>query len=330
MGELVIAKDKTLVIVACVLLLAVAVFLIMQPSVPAEEDEVIKVAYLPVVQSLPLFVAVEEGMFEKEGLKVELVRIESPNQIIDALVSGNVDAGAPSVAAGITGIVETRNPGSLKIYSLTCGTFDQLTDELLVAKNSNISSIGDLRGKRLGHIPGIQFSTMAKKILIENGVDPSEVTLMELPVPNQLPALASGGVDAVLTLEPTGTIGTQKNISRFLVASPMVRYVANPWCGGAGVISAKFMRERPEQAEAFVRVMRQAIIETEGNSSAKIYLVKYLDMPESVAEEVPLSLMVNSHDADPGIILAYQQFVDVFYEMNVTDRRVDIEEFLLG
>jgi len=161
-------------------------------------------------------------------------------------------------------------------------------------------------------------------------VDPSEVTLVELPVPSQLPALASGGVDAVLTLEPIGTIGTQKNVSRFLVASPMVRYVANPWCGGAGVISARFMRERPEKAEAFVRVMRRAIVETQANSSTKTYLVKYLDLPESVAEEVPLSLMVSSNGADPGIILAYQKFVDVFYEMNVTDRRVDVEEFLLG
>ena len=325
------ANNRVLVAAVCVLVLAVVAVLVFQPGAPqaSEEGEVIRVAYLPVVQSLPLFVAVEQGMFEKEGLGVELERIESPNQIIDALVSGNVDAGAPSVAAGIVAIVELKKPNSLRAYSLTCGTFEHLNDELLVAKDSDISSIQDLRGKRLGHIPGVQFSTMAKKILMENGVSPSEVTLVELPVPSQLPTLASGGVDAVLTLEPTGTVGAQKNVSRILVANPMVRYVSDPWCGGAGVVSTRFVEERPEEAKAFVRVMRQAIIETQENSTTRIYLVEYLGMPESVAEEAPLPLMVSSENIDPEIVQAYQQFVDVFYELNVTDGQLDVEELLL-
>jgi len=272
---------------------------------------------------------VEEGMFEKEGLKVELERIESPNQIIDALVTGKVDAGAPSVAAGITAIVDLKNPNSLKVYSLSCGTLDNLNDELLVSKDSNITSISDLRGKRLGHIPGVQFQTVAKKILIANGVQPSEVTLMELPMSSQLPTLSSGGVDAVLTIEPTGTVGSKSNVSRILVANPMVRYIADPWCGGAGVVSGKFLKSRPKEAEAFVRVMRRAIIETENNPSSRAYLVKYLSMPESVARETPLPLMVSTQNIEPRITQAYQAFADVFYELNVTEARPDVTRLLL-
>ena len=319
--------DKKIVVaVLCVVALA-AILALQRPA--QQEKAVIKAAYLPAVQSLPLFVAVDEGMFEKEGLKVELERIESPNQIIDALVSGKVDAGAPSVAAGITAIVDLKNPGSLKVYSLSCGTLNNLNDELLVARESNITSINDLRGKRLGHIPGVQFQTAARKILMANGVSPSEVTLMELPMSSQLPALASGGVDGVLTIEPTGTVGSQNNVSRILIANPMVRYIADPWCGGAGVVSGKFLKSRPKDAEAFVRVMRKAIIETEKNPSSKVYLVKYLNMPESIAKETPLPLMVSTQNIEPRITQAYQTFADVFYELNVTEARPDVTRLLL-
>ncbi|MBU0635591.1 ABC transporter substrate-binding protein [Candidatus Micrarchaeota archaeon] len=311
------------------MLAIVALFMgcVYSPGTAASEP--IRVAYLPAVQSLPLFVAVEEGFFEEEDLVVELERIESPNQIIDALISGNVDAGAPSVAAGIVGIVETKNPGALKSYSLTCGTIGVLNDELVVAERSTISSIQDLKGKRLGHLPGVQFSTMAKKILLENNVSPNEVIFVELPMPNQLPSLSSGAVDAVLTLEPIGTIGNQKGTARVLVANPMVRFVADPWCGGAGVVSAHFINERPEEAQRFVKVMRKAIEKTNQDPEMRSYLVQYLNLPESIAVEVPLPLIISSQDLDEKTINAYQQFVDTFFELEVIDQKPDVRDILL-
>ncbi|MBI5159526.1 ABC transporter substrate-binding protein [Candidatus Micrarchaeota archaeon] len=290
----------------------------------------VKVAYLPVLQSLPLFVAVERGMFEKQGIRVELYRLESPNQIIDVLVSEKVDAGAPSVAAGITAIADLKKPGSLKIYSLTCGDLEHLNDELLVAKNSSINSVAGLKGKRLGIIPGVQFSTVAKKILSENNVNPSEVTLVELPVPNQLPSLASGSVDALLTLEPTGTLGESKNISRILVRNPMVRFVSDPWCGAAGVVTSKFLTEKPAESQAFMRVMQQAIIATQQDNRTKAYLVKYLSLPEPVAQKTPLPVFITSENIDSRTVEAYQEFADVFYEFNVTASRPNISRLLVS
>ncbi len=322
-------NNKTLLLLAVLAVAAIAIVAFLAFQQPAEKP-VIKAAYLPAVQSLPLFTAIEEGMFEKEGLQVEVERIESPNQIIDALVVGKVDAGAPSVAAGITAIVETKNPGALKIYSFTCGTLDNLNDELLVAKDSNIASIADLKGKKIGHIPGVQFRTMTKKILLENDVQPSDVTLVELPIPNQLPTLAAGGVDAVLTLEPTGTIGVKQGISRMLVANPMVRFVADPWCGGAGVVSGKFLKEHPEEARVFVKVMREAIEETKKNPATRQYLVKYLNLPESVAQEVPFPVFVSTKNLDPTIIQAYQQFADVFFELKTIDKKPDVRPLLMN
>jgi NitT/TauT family transport system substrate-binding protein len=136
-------------------------------------------------------------------------------------------------------------------------------------------------------------------------------------------------VDAVLTLEPTSTIGSQKNVSKILVSSPMVRYIADPWCGGAGVITTKFLKERPKETKLFIEVMRKAIIKTQENPENRNYLVKYLQLPESVAKEIPLPLFISTENIDPKVIQAYQKFADIFYELNVTQARPDVSKLLL-
>ncbi len=329
-------NGKNLLLVAGVLVLALfALSLFLQPNQQSNEASTetlftVKVGYLPVLNSLPLFVAADSGMFESEGMNVELVRFEAPPQIIDALIAGRIDAAAPSAATGIIALSEVKKPGAMKIFAFSCSTKGALSDELLVAKNSTISTIADLKGKKLGIIPGIQFITIAKKILMENGMQPSDVTLVEIPVPNQLAALQSGGVDAILTLEPTATIGGQKGISRVLVANPIVRYVAEPWCGGAGVISTRFLESKPTEARAFARIIDSAIEKTKSDpAGSRSSLARNLNLPEDVAQKVPFPEWVGTNYRDSGITAAYQKFVDVFFELNVTQSRVDVGRLLL-
>ncbi|MFA6064433.1 MAG: ABC transporter substrate-binding protein [archaeon] len=324
-----IQKNVMIAVLAILVLVVLAVATLSVLGEHKEDKTVIHVAFLPAAQSLPLFVAVEQGMFAKEGLNVVVDRIESPNQIIDALVAGQEDAGAPSVASGITAIVDAKNPDTIRIYSLTCGTENILNDELIVTKDSNISSISELKGKKLAHIPGVQFQTMAKKVLAMNGVNPNEVTLVELAIPNQLTSLASGAVDAVLTLEPTSTLGEFKGVSKLLVANPLVKNVADPWCGGAGVITSSFMNAHPTEAKAFIKVMGEAIKETDSNVATREYLVKYLSLPEAVAKKTPTPLMVLSSDANESVISAYQKFVNVFVDYNVIKSAPDVRTILI-
>ncbi len=321
--------DKTRVV--AIVLVAMLAVLLSGCAQPQNEEKVkMRVVYLPAVQSMPLFVAIEQNRFAEAGLDVEAVRMDAPNQIIDALISGKADAGAPSVASGIVALADTKNPDVLKIYAMSCGTPGVLNDELLVAKNSSITGIGDLEGKKIGMISGIQFKTVANRILEANGVSPADVTYVEIAAPNQLPALASGSIDAVLTLEPIGTVGGQKGISRVLVDNPMARYVSDPWCGGAGVVSTGFMDKHPEEAAEFIRIIKEADAEMRGNQSTRQYMVKYLSLTPEAAQQVPYAMFLDSAAMNAAQVGAYQKFADEFYMQNATDRRPDVRKLLLG
>ncbi|MBI2529621.1 MAG: ABC transporter substrate-binding protein [Candidatus Diapherotrites archaeon] len=259
-------KRNFILVVVCVALVAAlsAVFISTtgQATILQNEDVKIKISYLPAVQSLLLFNAVENHYFEDAGLDVEIVRFDNPGQIVDSLEAGSTDVAA-NTGTGIVGIAETKAPGNIKVFGFVCGDLQHLNDELLTRRDdASIKTIADLKGRNLGIIPGIQFKTVAKHILAENNLEVEiDVRIVELAIPLQLQALQSGQVDAVLTLEPVGTIGTEKGISQVFIASPMVRYIADPWCGGAFSISTKFMKEHPVEAKKVISILTKSVDE---------------------------------------------------------------------
>jgi len=316
--------------IICVLaIVALGAFFIAGAGSQPAESERITVAYLPVAHSLPLFVALEEGMFEDAGLDVEVLRIESPTDIINGLVSGQIDAGPPSLAAGITAVIESKNPGALKVYAFTCEGADKKVTEILVRKDSNLSSIAELNGKKLGHIPGIQWQTITKKTLLVNGVDPKNVTLVEVPFSAQIQSLASGSVDAVFTLEPTGTFGEQAGQTKVLEWAFAEKNISDPFCAGVGDVSAKFLKEKPEAAAKFIEVMKKAMKASSESPEKRQYLVKYLQLPQGIAESMDLPDFIDSSTASTESIAAYQKFADVFYELKVIEKKVDVKNLLV-
>src|SRR3989344_812514 len=190
-------------LVALIVILSIA-FIIPTANVTttaASYEYKVKISYLPVVQSLLLYNAVENHYFEDAGLDVEIVRFDDPGQIVNSLIAGSTDVAA-NTGTGIVGIAETKAPENIKVFGFVCGDLQHLNDELLTRKDdASIRAIADLKGKSLGIIPGIQFKTMAMDILAQNDLEAeTDVRIVELAIPLQLQALASGQVDAVLTI----------------------------------------------------------------------------------------------------------------------------------
>src|SRR3989338_3202638 len=190
-------KRNLILVVVCIALVAglSAVLVSTTGQATISQDYKVKISYLPVVQSLLLYNAVENHYFEDAGLDVEIVRFDDPGQIVNSLIAGSTDVAA-NTGTGIVGIAETKDSGNIRIFGFACGDLQHLNDELLTRKDdSSIKTITDLKGKSLGILPGIQFKTVAKHVLAQNGLEAEkDITIVELAVPLQLQALASGQV----------------------------------------------------------------------------------------------------------------------------------------
>src|SRR5579863_2499590 len=176
---------------------AAAAFVLSVSNASAACDKMDKVTavWLPIMQTTAYYVALEEKLFEKACIEVESVKMEAPNQIIDSLIAERADFGPPGAAAGIAMIAESKFPGKLRIFGLQGGgiAVNRINDGLIVKPDSMLKSFADLKGRTLGHVPGIQWRTISRHLVRAAGLDPDkDVTLVDLAVAMQVPAVVGG------------------------------------------------------------------------------------------------------------------------------------------
>jgi NitT/TauT family transport system substrate-binding protein len=318
-----------LAIVAVLIVLTSLFFVSFTGNVVSEETKNVKIAYIGVVQGLPLYLAMEKGYFNESGITVEALKVDSPQLLTDTLVAGGADFGAPGTAAGITAIIDYKSPGTLQIFALIGGDEAHINDVLVVKKNSTVKSVEDLKGKNIGILPGIQFRTIAQHVLNESGIGINEVNIIELAAGLQVPALASGQVDAVLGLEPTRTIAINKGVGQDLVLHPMVKYISDPWYGAVGVVRGEFAKENPETTKKVIAVLDRAINEIKANpDEARKYLVGYTPLYENLIKSVPIPIFKTSNQITSDDVESLQKFFDIFTKYKVIDGKVDAKGLL--
>ena len=162
-------------------------------SVPAQERMRVAIPLFPTA-AFPVLVANDRGFFQKEGLTVEPVRINSAPTSYQALISGDVHgvAGAP------TGLLPSHAQGA-DIVAL--GSWDNQVPYVWVTREK-ISDIRELRGKKIGvNRAGSKPWLIIQVLLQDAGLDPvKDLTLLQLGGGSQdrVAALMRGGVDATL------------------------------------------------------------------------------------------------------------------------------------
>ncbi len=186
---------KTFGIVVGVLLVA----LNFNAQAAQKEFQKLTVGYTPIAgASLPLFIAVEERIFQKYGYEVFPVFMGGSPLINSAILAGEFPIGYTGGGA----VIASHLSGSdlIAIASpLPVLTIDGWS-------KPEIKSIGDLRGKRVGVTRfGASSYFSALSMLEAGGVKPSEVTFIQNGgVGESFAALTGGRVDVCMIGYPFG------------------------------------------------------------------------------------------------------------------------------
>lgn len=163
------------------------------PEMPSA-DGVIKISYSEEVASnLPLWIALDAGYFEDEGLDVELVMLES-DLGYPALISGQTQLASMGGTQVVSGSVAG---GDVKVLASLAPVFPY---ELY----ANVDSAEKLKGKRVGYTSksGSQYVGTVEA-LKKLGLKTSDVNLVSLgSVTNVNNALLSKTIDAATTHPP--------------------------------------------------------------------------------------------------------------------------------
>ncbi|OGT31219.1 MAG: ABC transporter ATP-binding protein [Gammaproteobacteria bacterium RIFCSPHIGHO2_12_FULL_35_23] len=138
----------------------------------------------------PIFVAEEQGYFKQAGLDVKIISPADPADPMKLVAAGQADIGIsyqPQFMVAVSQGLPLVRIGTLINSPLAC---------LAVLQTSNIKTIKDLRGKRIGYSTGGIDDITLQTMLKYNGLHLSDVQLVSFHY-GQTQALLSGSVDAI-------------------------------------------------------------------------------------------------------------------------------------
>ena len=294
----------------------------------------VSAVWLPIMQTTAYYVAIEQKLFEKACIEIESNKMESPNQIIDALIAERADFGPPGAAAGIAMIAESKFPGKLRIFGLQGGgiAVNRINDGLIVKPDSPIKSFADLKGKTLGHVPGIQWRTISRHLVRAAGLDPDkDVTLVDLAVAMQVPAVVGGTADATLSLEPVGSIAVASGKAIRAMTNPVAAVIADPFYSGASVMTTKFLKERPEVAKRIVAVIDEATDLVNADfDKYKSAIPNFTPIKPDQLGLVAQPYLRGFKDLNDTDFKSYQALIDVFIKEGVLAGPLNVRDKLLS
>jgi ABC-type nitrate/sulfonate/bicarbonate transport systems, periplasmic components len=236
-----------------------------------KDEKVVRIAYLPITHSLAVLEEADE-LEAKEGVKVELVKYGSWNELTDALNSNRVDG-----ASVLMELAMKSKQEGIGIKAVALGHHD---GNVIVVKN-DIESAEDLKGKNIA-IPHRQSShnILINDALAKAGLTVDDVNITEL-APTEMPsALASGQIDAYCVAEPFGAMGVSIGAGKVLYRSDEL-WEDSICCGL--VLTDKFINDRPEDAKNFVDSYKAAGAELT-KEKAKETAKKYLSQSDEVLD----------------------------------------------
>lgn len=165
----------------------------------------------------PQYVAISNGFFEEEGLKLEITTGQGADKVMTALLAGQSDIGL----CGPEAAIYVYNEGK-EDYVEVFGQLTQKDGSFLVSKNPTSNfSWNDLKGKTVipGRKGGVPYMTL-EYVLKQNGIDPQKDLVLDDSIKFDLMAGAftGGNAEYVTLFEPTASM-TEDAGKGYVVAS---------------------------------------------------------------------------------------------------------------
>jgi len=238
--------------------------------------QTVRIAYLQNdIHQLPCWVALEKGLYEKEGMKVEVAGIfKAGPELMSAFAAGALDMGYVGVAPATTAVANKTARVVVLAQVNTEGS------AIVVKKDGKVQSIPELLGK-IAVVPG--HSTVQdflfRRALLKFKTQPEQVKIMVLKPPEMIGALRTDQIDAFTAWEPYPAKAVTMGVGRILTSSRDI-WKDHPCCVLAA--DAKFMERHLEKAKGMVRSHVKAIdfIHQHREEAIKIG-IKYTGMDEA-------------------------------------------------
>lgn len=216
------------------------------PSVLRAEPRTVKMGALRLVHSMPPYFY---ERFAPTGLKIEIIVFDSPTDGKNAVVTKSVDFGTFGIAAGILG-------AAVGEPVVVVGALSNKGMGIISKAGSDVHTVKDLKGKRVGIWPGSTQEVFVMERLRMEGLSIRDVTPVRVPFGEMPAMLARGDIDAYVGAEPGPGLSLSSGVGQ------LVEYPYSTPMGGLNMIFAtneEIVAKDPDLVRTMLKTHRQAV-----------------------------------------------------------------------
>ncbi len=192
-----------------VMLLALCIGAVLLAGCRKPEAGTLRIAVLPILDTLPLYVAEVEGYFAKQGIEVELIPAASAAERDQLLQAGQIDGFITDLVA--LALYNRESPQVVAVRYAMVPTTDFAQFRILAAAQSGITTVEDLRGVSIGVSEGTVIEYVTHRLLETEGLPRDAITTLAVPkIPDRMALLDAGELRAATLPEPLASLAMQQ------------------------------------------------------------------------------------------------------------------------
>jgi ABC-type nitrate/sulfonate/bicarbonate transport system substrate-binding protein len=258
-----------------------------EPTKPGEKKSVtLTLNWVPYGEHAPFYYGVKKGFYDAEGINLKIQPGGGSGKTIQAVAQEQTDFGWADTPPLLKGIAT-----GMKVKSV--GVFLQkgpASIEFLADKG--IAKPADLKGKNVGGTPGDAMYATFPAWLKANGMQASDVKVVNVDAAGKIAALTEGKVDAIMGFfhdqAPTIEANTGKKVNYLLYAD----YGMN-MLGTGLVVHDNLLAKDPNLVKAFVRATQkswaEAIKDINGAAEAMAAMAEQEPPKEVLVKQLTLA-----------------------------------------
>lgn len=296
-------KKKIIAILIAIILIVVVVVSVIKVTDKKEvKSDLTTIRLAEVTHSVfyaPMYVAIENGYFEEEGIEIELILTSGADKVSAAVLSDTVDVGFAGTESSIY-----IYAGGESDYLVTFAGLTKRDGQFILARDcSSDFELTDLYGNeilvgRAGGMPAVNFLNAMKNA----GIDVNRINVNYSIDFASLSGSFIGGIgDYVNLFEPTAT--TVVNVSNACIVDSIGRLSGEvPYT--AFYARKSFLEENTELLEGFTKAIAKGLDYVLTHESSEVADVILPQFPDSALNDV-ITIIDNYKEYDSWLSTPY-------------------------
>ena len=208
------------------------------PGGRSEEGTHLKMGLLPIQDTLPFYVAEQQGYFKDEGISVELVPVKGAQERDALMQAGEIDGMlADLIAVGLF----NRDEAQVKVVATALrATPESPVFRVLAASGSDIASAQDLIGVPVAISQNTIIEYITDRLLEAEGLSSDQIEVTEISaIPVRFEQLMAGQIQAATLPDPLAQGALAAGASLVVDDSKHTRFSQTVLCFAQSAVDAK-------------------------------------------------------------------------------------------